>query len=100
MICLGSKLVDNLLTANGGRTSHVLEEDATARKEKTLHNRGTRRILREYLIYLELFLKLFPLEFPRLWDFDHDARVDLINKRDASAPDPMNTWKLALDIHG
>jgi hypothetical protein len=56
--------------------------------------------LREYLIYLELFLKLFPLEFPRLWDFDHDARVDLINKRDASAPDPMNTWKLALDIHG
>jgi hypothetical protein len=97
---LGSKLVDNLLTANRGRTSHILEEDAAARKEKTLYNRGTRRILREYLIYLELFLKLFPLEFPRLRDFDHDARVDLVNERNASTPDPVNTWKLALDIHG
>lgn len=100
MTCLGSKLVDKLLSSSRGRTSHGLEEDATARKVKALHNRGTMRIVREYLIYLELLMELLPLEFPRLRRFDHDARVDLVNERDASAPDPVDTRILALNIHG
>lgn len=99
MIYLGSKLVDNLLTAKKSRTSHILEEDAAAGKEKTLHDRGIRWLLREYLIYLELFAELFPLEIPRLRDFDHDARMDLVNERDASTPDPVHPRKLALYIH-
>jgi hypothetical protein len=61
---------------------------------------GTWRILREYLIYLELFLELFSLEFPRHRDFDHNTRVDLVNKRDAPSPDIVYIRELALDIHG
>lgn len=99
MTCLGGKLADKLPTSNRGRTSHVLEEDSTVGKMKTLHDRGTGRILREYLIYLELFMELLLLKLPRLRDFDHDTRVDLVHERDTSTPDPVDSRILALDIH-
>lgn len=54
---------------------------------------------REDLIDLEFFTKLLFLKFSGLWDLDHDARMDLIDKGDASSPDPVHTRKLALDIH-
>lgn len=45
-------------------------------------------------------MELLPFEFPGLRDLDHNARVDLVNERDASAPDPVDAGILALDIHG
>lgn len=56
-------------------------------------------MLREDVIDLEFFMKLLSLKLSGLWDLDHDARVDLIDERDASPPDPVHTRKLALDIH-
>lgn len=56
-------------------------------------------MLRENLIYFEFLTKLFSLNLPGLGDLDHDARMDLIDKRDASSPDPVHIRKLALDIH-
>lgn len=93
-------MIDRLLTSSQGYTSHILEEYPTAGIEKALHNKATGRIPREYLVYLELFLKLLPLKFPRFRDFDHDARVDLVNEGDASALDPVDTRIPAWDIHG
>jgi len=87
------------LNYNRSRTSYIFKEDTAVGKEKILYNRGTKEILREYSIYLYLFKKLLSLEFPRLGDFDHDTRVDLVNKRDISAPDPVDTRILALNIH-
>jgi len=42
---------------------------------------------------------LLLLKFSRLWDFDHDERVDLVDEGDASSPDPMHGRELALYIH-
>lgn len=45
-------------------------------------------------------MELSPLEFSRLRDLNHDARVDLVDERDTSSPDPVHIRELALDIHG
>ena len=54
-------------------------------------------MLRENLIDLEFVLELLPVKLPRLRDLDHNARMDLIDKGNASSPDPMDTGKLALN---
>lgn len=66
---------------------------------KTLHDKGARRILWEYAVYLDLFAELFPFLFSWLRDLDRNARVDLVNERDASFPDPVDTRELVFDIH-
>lgn len=87
------------VTANRDGTSHVLEEDAVVCAEETLHHREARRMLREDLIDFEFFTKLLSLKCSGLWDLDHDARMDLVDKGDASFPDPVHTRKLALAAH-
>lgn len=80
-------------------TSHILEEDAVVWVEKALHHGWTGWVSWKDFIDLEFFTKLFSLKLSRLWDLDRDARVYLIDERDASSPDPVDTRKLALDIH-
>jgi hypothetical protein len=88
-----------LSSTNKGRTSHVLEEDAVVRVEETLNYGRARRMLRKDLIDLEFFPKLLSLKFARFRDLDHDARMDLIDKGDASFPDPVHIRELLPDIH-
>lgn len=64
-----------------------------------MHDIGARRILREDPVYLEFFIELFPFKFSRLWDFDHDERVDLVNERDTSSLDPAHARKMTPNIH-
>jgi len=87
------------LNYNRNRISYILKKDTAVGKEKILYNRETKKILREYSIYLYFFKKLLSLEFPRFGDFDHDTRVDLVNKKDISAPDPVDTRILVLNIY-
>jgi hypothetical protein len=88
-----------LLNTNKGRTSHVLEEDAVFRVEETLDYGRAGRMLRKDLIDLEFSLKLLSLKVARFRDLDHDARMDLIDKGDASSPDPVHIRELLPDIH-
>jgi hypothetical protein len=44
-------------------------------------------------------MELLPLKLSRFRDLDHDVRVDLVNERDASPPNPVHSRKLALNIH-
>lgn len=88
-----------MLNTNKGRTSHVLEEDTIVRVEETLHNRRAGLILRKDLIDLEFSPELFSLKVARLRDFNHDVRMDLIDKGDAPFPDPMYIRELLPDIH-
>lgn len=53
----------------------------------------------EDVVNLDFFPELLPLEFPGFWDLHHDARMDLIDERDASFPDPVHIGKLVLDTH-
>ena len=99
MIYLRGKLVDKLLASDRGYTSYILKEDTIVGKVKILYNRGTRRVLREYLIYFKLLLELLSLKSSRLRDFDHDTRIDLVYERDTSTPNPVDSGILALDIY-
>lgn len=53
----------------------------------------------EDVVNLDFFPELLPLEFTGFWDLHHDARMDLIDERDASSPDPVHIGKLVLDTH-
>lgn len=44
-------------------------------------------------------MELLPFEFPRLRNLDHDARMDLVDERNSSSPDPMHSREFAADIH-
>lgn len=81
------------------RTSHILKENTLVCVVETFYDGRTWRMLREDLIDLQLFLKLLSLELPRLRDFDHNARMDFIDERDGSFPDPVYIGKLALIAH-
>jgi hypothetical protein len=52
-----------------------------------------------WFISIFFFMKLLPFKFPRHWNLDHDARVNLVNEGDTYSPDPVHTRELALDIH-
>lgn len=80
-------------------TSHVLKENAVIRIEETLHYRRAYRTLRKNLIYLEFLLKLLSFKVARLRYLHHDARVDLVDKRDAPFPDPVHLRELLPDTH-
>lgn len=54
---------------------------------------------RKDLVDLDFFLKLFSLKLARFWDLNHDLRMDLIDKGDASFPDPVHIRKLLLGSH-
>ena len=56
-------------------------------------------MLRKYLIDLEFPLKLFFLKVAALRDFDHDVRMDLVDKGDAPFPDPVYIRELLPDLH-
>jgi hypothetical protein len=51
------------------------------------------------LIDFEFTPELFSLKVARPWDFDHDVRMDLIDKGDAPFPDPVYFRELLPDIH-
>jgi hypothetical protein len=55
--------------------------------------------LRKYFIDLDFMLKLLSFKLARLWDLDHNKRMDLIDKRDASMPNPVHARELLLDTH-
>lgn len=54
---------------------------------------------REDVVNLDFFPELLPLEFTGFWDLHHDARMDLIDERDAPFPDPVHIGKLVFDTH-
>lgn len=56
-------------------------------------------MLREDLVNLKIVSKLFSLPLSRVWDLDHDARMDLIDERDGPFPDPIYARKLTLGGH-
>lgn len=82
-----------------GRTSHVLEEDAVVCREEALHHGGTRRVLREDLIYSMFLAELLSFKFVGDWDLNHNAGMNFIHVRDTSFPNPVHVRELALDIH-
>lgn len=54
---------------------------------------------RKDLIDLNFFLKLFSLKLARLWDLNHNSRMDFIDEGDTSFPDPVHSRKLLLCSH-
>ena len=54
---------------------------------------------RKYFIDLDFMLELLSLKLARLGDFDHNTRMNLIDKRDASFPNPVHARELLLESH-
>lgn len=44
-------------------------------------------------------MELLPLKLSRFRYLDHNTRVDLVNERDASSPNPVHGRNLPLNIH-
>jgi hypothetical protein len=56
-------------------------------------------MLRKDLINLDFLPKLLSLKVAGFWDLYYDARVHLVDKGDASLPDPVHIGELLSDIH-
>jgi hypothetical protein len=46
-------------------------------------------MLREDLIDLKFFRELLSLKLAGFWDLHYDVRMDLVDERDGSFPDPV-----------
>jgi hypothetical protein len=54
---------------------------------------------RKDVVDLKFMLKLVSFLLVAIWDLDHDTRMNLIDERDGSLPNPVNIRKLLLNSH-
>lgn len=81
------------------QTSHILHEDAVISVVEALYDGRAWRLSRKNLLNFDFFLELLFLICSGLWDFDHDARMDFVDKRDASLPNPVYLGIIIMDSH-